>query len=83
MELVDKQTWSVASIALIATKNSDCMGLEKYNRPIGDPHLQDENRINRVFIPLEMSVATSSDLVAIKNLLRSRTKWSLLLIPPE
>ncbi|WP_079568269.1 hypothetical protein [Bradyrhizobium erythrophlei] len=27
--------------------------------------------------------ATSSDLVAINNVLRSRTKWSLLRIPQE
>jgi hypothetical protein len=48
VELVDKLTWGVASIALTAIKNADCVGFEKHNRPIGDPHLQDENRMNRV-----------------------------------
>jgi hypothetical protein len=44
-------------MAPIATRNVDCVGFENYNRPIGDPHLQDENRMNRVVIPMEMSVA--------------------------
>jgi hypothetical protein len=48
VELVDKLTWGVASVALTAIKKADCVGFEKHNRPIGDPHLQDENRMNRI-----------------------------------
>jgi hypothetical protein len=48
MELVDKQTWGVASMALISTKNADRVSFEKCNRPIGEPHLQDEKGMNRV-----------------------------------
>jgi hypothetical protein len=35
-------------MALTAIKNADRVGFEKYNRPIGEPHLQDENGMNRV-----------------------------------
>jgi hypothetical protein len=43
-------------MALNTTRNADCVGFEKCNRAIGDRRLQDESRMNRVFVPLEMSV---------------------------